>query len=88
MRPEGFAFRDLILPLPQTVPLLEGSIFPIAQRDHQHVPGAEAEGGTARYGDLNGFVWYYSGGMLTLNRGMKRIRRTVRGVEDVARRRG
>ncbi|WP_240695312.1 hypothetical protein [Thermus caldilimi] len=70
------------------VPLLGVGIFPLARRDGRHVPGAEAKGGIARYWDLQAFVWYHAGGMLTLNRGMKRIRRTARGVEDVAHRRG
>jgi hypothetical protein len=63
------------------VPGQEVGVFPQARRDGRHVPGAEAKG-QARYWDLNGFVWYSAGGMLTLNRGQKRIRRTFRGVED------
>ncbi|WP_234557733.1 hypothetical protein [Thermus tengchongensis] len=67
---------------------MDAGIFPLARHDGRHVPGAEARGGIARYWDLQAFVWYHAGGMLTLNRGMKRIRRTARGVEDVAHRRG
>lgn len=88
MIPLGWNARSLQMPPQHTVPVLEGGIFPLARRDGRHVPGAEAKGGIARYWDLQAFVWYHAGGMLTLNRGMKRIRRTARGVEDVAYRRG
>ncbi|MCS7226848.1 MAG: hypothetical protein NZ821_07655 [Gloeomargarita sp. SKYB31] len=88
MIPGGWAQRALVFPKAQEIPSLGVAIFPSARKDYVHLPGADATGASARYWDIHGFVWYYSGGMLTLNRGMKRIRRTVRGVEDVARRRG
>lgn len=88
MVPGGWSTRPLALPPARPVPAVDGGIFPLARRDGRHVPGAEAKGGVARYWDLQAFVWYHAGGMLTLNRGMKRIRRTARGVEDVAYRRG
>jgi hypothetical protein len=82
MVPGGWANRTAVVPPPRPVPGQEVGVFPQARRDGRHVPGAEAKGGRARYWDLNGFVWYSAGGMLTLNRGQKRIRRTSRGVED------
>lgn len=88
MVPQGWAHRMFLVPPVRGVPLLEVAVFPLARRDGWHVPGAEAKGGVARYWDVQGFVWYHAGGMLTLNRGMRRIRRTARGVEDVAHRRG
>lgn len=88
MIPSGWAIRDLVVPPAQGVPVLDVGLFPLARKHGRHVPGAEAKGGMARYWDIHGFVWYHAGGMLTLNRGMKRIRRTARGVEDVAHRRG
>lgn len=47
----------------------------------QHVPGVTV--GSLIYSDLNGYGWYDgSTGMVTLNRGRKGLRRTMRGVED------
>ena len=74
--------RPLVVPAPQAAPILEVGIFPHARTDGRHVPRAQARGGKAQYGDLHGFVWYTAGGMLTLNRGGKRLRRTHRGAED------
>lgn len=88
MIPSGWANRSVVMPHGQGVPLLDVGIFPLARRDGRHVPGGAAKSGAAWYWDLQAFVWYHTGGMLTLNRGMKRIRRTARGVEDVAHRRG
>lgn len=88
MVPGNWGNRTFSLPPTHGVPALPAGIFPLARQDGRHVAGAEAKGGVATYWDLHAFVWYYAGGMLTLNRGMKRIRRTIRGVEDVARRRG
>lgn len=87
MIPSGFfSFQADVWPIP--VPELTGSIFPLARRDFRHMPGASARMGIAAYADINGFTCYLSGGMLTVNRGAKRIRRTARGAEDIARRQG
>lgn len=88
MVPGGWSSRSFQIPPQHAVPVLEVGIFPLARREGRHIPGAEARSGLARYADLQGFVWYHAGGMLTLNRGMRRIRRTARGVEDIAHRRG
>nr|WP_246584447.1 hypothetical protein [Thermus brevis] len=88
MVPSGWGNRNLVVPPIEEVPPFAAGIFPLARRDGRHMPGAEVKGGVARYGDLQAFVWYHAGGMLTLNRGRRRIRRTARGVEDVAHRRG
>ncbi len=88
MIPAEWGLRVFRSPPQQGVPKLEVGVVPLPRRDGRHVLGAEAKGGIARYWDLQAFVWYHAGGMLTLNRGMKRIRRTARGVEDVAHRRG
>lgn len=88
MIPSGWANRSVVMPHGQGVPPLDVGIFPLARRDGRHVPGGAAKSGAARYWDLQAFVWYHTGGMVTLNRGRKRIGRTFRGAEDGRRYRG
>jgi hypothetical protein len=76
--------RSLLLPSANPTPQPGATVAPGARKSVHHVAG-EVVGTRVRYGDLNAFAWYYAGGYLTLNRGRKRISRTVRGAEDAKR---
>lgn len=64
----------VVLPLKVRVPHRVRTLF-------QHLPGVSL--GSLIYTDINGYAWYDgSSGMVTMNRGRKGLRRTMRGVED------